>query len=383
MQEPQTPKKAERADSTSNIQHEIKLLLRICKDNTAVVAAVIVILTGWSIFSYTLTSDGAINMFAPELIAAVPVLFSQQLVIFVSSMLFILAPTFMLFSGAYKDRTGKLHPVLLPANFTSGHKRRALPFARRTLIAWTVLFSLPGIMLALWIVGEVLLNGIVDTDTWLLGVSCLAAVGIDWWWSGRIRTPFRHRRTSPDKYSRFLFSAIQTVVMLVTVSLTVTYTTSANLGYGWTIAFAFLTPIAAATLQLFLITVVINASGRPGFARSLFYVGLGVFVMFCSFPPTSSLLLRNHFMTSSTAYAGCFRIAIEKDSGIPSTLIDSEFIGIDAQTWSVRMRAIAPIDNWIQVRKKESDGIVYRIKKENFTQTLSCGEEQKAQKKKS
>jgi len=365
------------ADEGSELKQEIGALLNFCRSNTAVVAAGIVFLVGCSILSYSVSTDASVNVFSAEIIAAIPVIFSSLVVLSLTSLAFILAPTYLIFEGAHKDREGRLRPLLQPSNFHRGHRRRARRGTQRIVLAWWGLFSLPGLLLAVWAVAETLLDGIYDTGGWLLILALLTAASISIWLSGRMRRPCRHRSTAPSIETRVFSSVMQALVMMLLLMLTLDYATNEGLGTAATLSALFLAPAIASLTQMTLVTLISNLSGNKGFVRRSFFAVLIFVVAFCVIPPSSSLLLRKHFSDSAVANGACFRVAVAPEITFPAALIDHDFKSTDGQRWSAQLRAISPLEDTVQVRLKQSNGILYRVSKDVFGQTISCREEKR------
>ena len=359
----------------AELRTETAALLLFCRENTTAVAAAIVFLTGCCIHSYSMTADAAINIFSADLISAIPIVFSSLVVISLLLLFFVLAPTLMLFEGAHKDRHGRIHPILQPQNFNLGHRRRALPAVRRISLARLVVFAIPGVVLALWALAEALLDEVVETGLLLLFIAALIAIASNALLAGRLRRPQRHRTASPDLGTRALSSTMQTVLMLFVLVLALTYTTDRKMGDALTFFILLVAPVFTASSQVVLVMLISRLSGTQGFIRRIFFFAAIFVAAFCVFPPTSSLLLKTHFMNSATAHGSCFRLMIDPTAPLPKALIDVDFKSTDGQTWSKQLQAIAPIEDWIQIRLKTDDTVLYRISKHAFAQTISCADE--------
>lgn len=362
---------------SAELKLELAALFEFCRNNPAAIAAGVVFLTGCAILSYSLTTDAAVNVFSTDLIAAIPVVFSSLVVLSLLSLLFTAAPTIVLFERAYKDRHGKLHLLLQPQNFDRGHRRRVRGKVQRISIARLAVFANPGLVLALWALAETLLDGIFDTRWYLLSLAFLIAVTSSTYLAGKLRRPQRHRSMAADQSTRWLSSLLQTVLMMLVLLLTLKSTTGIGLKDGQIIAAILLAPIVTASFQIVLVMIVARLSGNRGFIRRLFYATLAFIAIFCMLPPTSSLLLKRHFMDSATAYGSCFRLAVDANAPMPQGLIDTQFKSNDGQVWSKQMVAVAPIEDWVQVRLKIDNGILYRVSKQSFSQTIACNSEGK------
>lgn len=294
---------------------------------------------------------------------------------------FVITPTWLALDGASASRNGRLQPLFLIPAYPKNRQVKVRNISAFSLTLWLTLFSSPGLLLCSWAYVEVRLEGHYDTGPWLLLIVFVASVLLMAWMVGHIRRPNRHRTKLPDLMVRVVASIGQAMVMITLISAIASYSPRWNFTDELIVAILAASCIFAAMLQTLVIAVISRISERKGLLRRATLCTLLVVVIFCIYPPISSIVLRPFFGASAAPSSQCFRFAVNQEADLPLALKQSQFVSHDGQKWSPRLRAIAPINDSIQVRLKQDNGITYRIDSSLLEQTLACSDEKKQSKK--
>lgn len=337
-------------------QSELRTIQTWIEDHPILLGGAAILLPSISIYHYATSEGVPLTIASPDIISALPSVLAAIAFLTILLCALPLAPACLMFDGARRRQDGRLRLL-----------SRENGQLRQDFFRWLAAFSLPGVIIAFGVLGNVMWW---PDSEWPLFVFIFSGSASFTVIVSRIRrTPV----FSESTLFVFGMSGLQMLIATMVMQLALRLVSS-----SWNDLLIFglllLSMAALSFVQIAAVLVIEQTSQKIGFVMQAFIAALCVITFACILPPTGSALAGRILQGSASGNMHCVQLRLVEGTSDFSDL----FSGTDSRS-TVPLRILSNADGVYLVRNNDAPkGTIYRIPTANVSALISCADTVKA-----